>query len=481
MTDNPAGTGLFQKLKAVFVRPKTYDEVALTGEVHLLGDEIRVPFNGVPLRIILGKNRQGKTLWVCPEFMLDPKLAEQSTDFIIFDPERYFSEPSGFFRLEAGDSIMLGRGDEQQQAFFHFPRSVSSRHLTIAHTGDAFILKDLTLDSGSYIAPLGANLEEERLVSQKMSRLARIREIYGGPIRLLPPEEALHTLLKVDALLAREAGRPLDDRNLPGGLVLPPEGLTPLVVGDLHGQVDNLLKILVENHCLDGLEAGTLYMVLLGDAVHSEVDGQMEEMESSLLMMDLIYKLKLRFPSQIFYLRGNHDSFSEDVGKAGVPQGLLWRDKILATRGERYKEAVDQLYQLLPVCARSDAFIACHAGPPKAQVTQDLLVNTHRYPGLVRELIWNRLRRPNYPAGYTKMDVVRFRKGMNVAPDTPFIVAHNPLSRDVSVWMDVGEIRNHHIVFSGRTDQISVFVQIKGILSPLVYTTEPLLDLINRL
>ena len=178
-------------------------------------------------------------------------------------------------------------------------------------------------------------------------------------------------------------------------------------------------------------------------------------------MMDFIYKLKIRFPAQVFYLRGNHDSFSEEVGKAGIPQGLLWKSEILKRRGTRYKEAMDRLYDNLPFCAQTDDFIACHAAPPKAQVNHELLINTHRYPGLIREMIWNRLRRPNYPAGYTKMDVIRFRKGLNAAPDTPFIVAHNPLSRDVSVWMDVGDIKNHHIVFSGRTDQISVFFQIK--------------------
>ncbi len=282
---SPPVRGLFEKLKAVFIRPKTYDEVVLDQEVHLMGDEIRIPFNGVPIQITLGKSRQGKTLWVCPEFMLEPEKVGESSHFLIFDPNRYFKEPCGFFRLEAGDSILLGRGEEEQQAFFHFPRTVANRHLTVAHTGDAFIFKDITSDSGTYIAPLGQNLEEERLVSQKMSRLARLRDIYGGPIEMLPPDAALETIEQAIARFQEEGGRPLDDRGKPGGLVFPPAGMAPLVVGDLHGQVDNLLKILTENHFLEGLEAGTVCLVLLGDAVHSEVDGQMEEMKGSLLMM----------------------------------------------------------------------------------------------------------------------------------------------------------------------------------------------------
>ena len=470
---NPPALNFFQKLRATFIRPKTYDEVNLTEEIFLKGDEIRVPYTNGAFRIILGRQRKGRELWICPEFLLDASLDISTKNLIIIDPESYLKEPSGFFRLEPGDSIVLGSGDEKQQSFFHFPKNIAKKHLTIVHGDNALILKDLTEDSGSYISPLGDDLEEEKILSQRMGRLARVREIFGGPIKLLPRKEALDVLNQVNHLLETDSSRPLDDRGKPGGLVLPPEGLSPIIIGDLHSQVGNLIKILTENHFLDALEQGTAYIILLGDAVHSEIDGEMECMDSSILMMDFIFKLKIRFPAQIFYLCGNHDSFSKEVSKTGIPQGLLWEHQIRKIRGEEYKRGFDQLYQNLPYIVRSDQFIVCHAAPPKAKVTQELLINTYKYPGLVRELIWNRLRRPGYPAGYTKMDVTRFRKSLNVAPDTPFIVAHNPLSEDVSVWLDVGDIKNHHIVFSGRTNQVSIFFQIRDQMVPFVYTVEP--------
>ncbi|MBF0447653.1 MAG: metallophosphoesterase [Magnetococcales bacterium] len=472
----------FQKLKATFIRPKTFDEVVLTGEIHLKGDELRIPFTGGAVRLMLGKRRQGRELWICPEFLLDPSLDLQSKTFILIDPKSYFVQPSGFFRLDEGSSMILGRGEKNQQTYFQFPKEVAKRHLTIAHAGDAFIFKDLTEDSGTYIAPLGDNLEEEKIVSQRMSRLLKIREIFGGPIRLLSNKQALETIDQVNTLLENDSSRPLDDRGKPGGLVYPPEGMTPLIVGDLHSQVGNLVKILTENHFLEGLENGTIYLILLGDAVHSEVDGEMDQMESSILMMDFIFKLKIRFPAQVFYLLGNHDSFSKDVSKTGIPQGILWERAIRKVRGEAYKEQFDRLYLNLPYIAKSDQFIVCHAAPPKAKVTEQLLINTYRYPGLVKELVWNRLRRPGYPAGYTKMDVVRLRKNLTVAPETPFIVAHNPLSQDVSVWMDVGGIENHHIVFSSRTNELSLFFRIRDQIVPFIYTVEPkLIELLNAL
>ncbi|MBF0370541.1 MAG: metallophosphoesterase [Magnetococcales bacterium] len=480
-TLSPADVGFFQKLKTVFVRPKTYELDDLPCEIHLMGDEIKIPHNDLPIRLHLGREKRGKTLWLYPENPLDLENVPAENNFLIFDPERYFSESSGFIRLEPGESVVLGRKNKQQQAFFHFPRTVSHRHLTVCHGGDSFVFKDLTNDSGTYIAPLGDQLEEELAASKRLSRLARIRDIFGGPIELLPNAKALDLIRQVNTILETEASRPLDDRGCPGGMVTPPEGISPLIIGDLHGQVDNLLKVLSENHFLERLESGELYVVLLGDAVHSEIDGCLEEMEDSMLMMDLIFKLKVRFPHQIFYLRGNHDSFSSEVWKCNIPQGVVWEQQIRKKRGAAYKEEMDKMYEQLPCVVCSDQFVACHAAPPKAHVTQELLINTYRYPGLVKEIIWNRLRRPNYPAGYTKTDVMRFRKGVGVAPETPFIVAHNPLSRDVSVWMDVGEIKDHHIVFSGLVHQVSVFSPIKGKLVPLIYTTEPLIDLVNRL
>ncbi|MES9814554.1 MAG: metallophosphoesterase, partial [Candidatus Thiodiazotropha sp.] len=105
--------------------------------------------------------------------------------------------------------------------------------------------------------------------------------------------------------------------------------------------MDNLLTILSHNEFLEMMGDGKAAMVFLGDAVHSEMDGKLAEMESSLLIMDLIFRLKLWFPQQVFYVRGNHDSFSEEIGKDGVPQGLLWAKEVKRVRGEAYKKAME--------------------------------------------------------------------------------------------------------------------------------------------
>lgn len=284
---------------------------------------------------------------------------------------------------------------------------------------------------------------------------------------------------EVNRLLRKEIYRPLDDRGLPGGLLLLPSKLTPIIVADMHAQIDNLLTILSQNAFLDAIEQGTAVLVIIGDAVHSEIDGQLREMESSMLMMDLIFRLKLHFPEQVFYLRGNHDSFSEDMSKDGIPQGLLWARELGERRGTAYLKAMEEFYRLLPYVVASKDFAACHAAPPTSKVDVEMLVQIHRHPRLVIELINNRLQRPNRPQGYRRRDVKRFRQCLQVSPETPLIVGHTPINREDTLWLNVDGIANHHVLFSANPDQVGVFTRIGNTMVPLRYPVDALTSIIN--
>ncbi|MBF0453446.1 MAG: metallophosphoesterase [Magnetococcales bacterium] len=479
-TTPPSGASFFQKLKDIFGAEKKVEEVDLSFEKHLNGHEIRVVNTGQPIQLLLG-GESGHKLHIYPN---TPPYGEGGLTidcFIIFDPSRFYNRISGFLQLKYGETLLLGKGDVVQENLFGYKSMVGNRHLTIAHAGDALIFKDLRTDRGTTLSALSKPTEINRVEKWRMGKLRALRDIYGGDIKPLSHSQALVTIREVNHHLAKEAYRPTDSRGVPGGLLELPDNMVPIIVGDLHGQVDNLIKLLSENAFLSAMKDFEAYMIVLGDAVHSEVDGEMEDFDSSILMMDLIFKLKLKFPKQFFYLRGNHDSFSPDVRKAGVAQGILWEKAILKTRGKAYKEEMDRFYEALPLIAISKDFIACHAAPPKAKANRELLINTHQYPGLVRELLWNRLQRPNYPAGYTRGDVKRFRKALDLPDEALFLVAHNPLNPDDCIWLDVAKTPNHHIVFSGRTNAIGMFTRIGQKLLPLIIPTENLLDKINNL
>ena len=316
---------------------------------------------------------------------------------------------------------------------------------------------------------------------ERLEALKKVREIYDGPIELLAPDQALTQIKAVNELLSKESRREKDAQGEAGALIDLPENTANVIVGDLHAQIDNLLKVLSENHFLSSMEQGTATLVILGDAVHSEIDGQLEEMDSSILMMDLIFSLKLRFPDNVFYLRGNHDSFDSEISKNGVPQGVVFRRRLLELRGEKYTREMERYFDLLPYIAKADAFVACHAGPPGREMTYDEIVNLRHTPKRAHEVITSRLKRPNKPGGYSKGDVKRFRKGLGAVKRTPLIVGHTPLSSHGSIWLNVGEIKDHHILYSGNPQGPGIFLNVGKRLVPFEYPTEPLLALINNL
>ncbi len=447
--------------------------------LRLSGKAIRIPFpgQGTPrpcFEVELGRQR----LQIHPDPILDSDHRSSPPDYLLFDPQRYLPGPSHFLRLAPGKSIAISHGDESQKQLFSHSREAFRRHFQVRHEGDALVFRDPISELGTYLTVLEDGAEDELVIRRRRS-LERVAEIFGGALEPLSAETALGLLDRVNHLLRDAPHRPKDADGNAGGLIELPGRLTPIVVGDLHARVDNLLKILSENGVMDGLERGDTALLLLGDEVHPESDGEIEEMDSSVLIMDLLFRLLLRFPSQVFILLGNHDSFSTEVMKNGVPQGLLWRKRLEVLRGEEYVEQMELFYRLLPLVAVADSFVACHAGPPRIKVSREALVDVRRFPGLVHELTWTRARTPVYPAGYSQAEVGRFRKSLGLSRDIPMIVAHNPVSEDQTVWLNARRIQNHHVVFSARSDQIGLLVGIDGEMVPHVYPTEPLLDWVN--
>jgi predicted phosphodiesterase len=415
-----------------------------------------------------------------PDIPVGNSVSGETFDYILFDPQRYFSEISHFLRLAKGTKLAIDRNDEKQQCLFSSPRDAFRRHLQITHEGDALVFRDPISELGTYVTVIGGEQEAFRLNEHRQEILQRLINIFGNPIQKLGPEKALETLEQVNELLRKEPFRSLDSYGNAGGLLELPESLTPIILGDLHAQFDNLLKILSENAFLDAIEKNQAALIVLGDMVHPETEDELSNMDSSMITMDLLLTLKLRFPHNVFFILGNHDSFSRDVMKGGVPQGLLWEKQITAARGEHYKETMELFYHQLPLVVTSKHFLACHAGPPRCKISRDMLVDVRHFPNLVRELTWTRVKTPRFPAGYSRTDARRFRKALGYSETTPFLVAHYPLSREDTVWLNVRGIPNHHIVFSALPDQVGVFTRIDNEMIAQVYPSEALSNWINH-
>ncbi len=463
---------LLKQLRRAFSGLSRCRLLHLRDAYRLVDDSVRVPYEGFPMELMLGDN--GKRLHLFPEYPLQTgKNRAEPPSFVLEDPDHDGETIGGFLRLEPGEELTLGRHDPQQQALFHYPDGVQQRHLRLIHDGDAVVFKDKT-SVGTCISPM---LNEEK--TQRLSSLERVGEIFGGPLAPLPNDDALALIEEVNEVMEHEVLRPRDSRGLPGGLLQLPPDLTPIVVADLHAQVDNLLVVLSHNGFLSALERGEACLVIIGDAVHSEQEGMLEDMEDSLLIMDLIFRLKLRFPENFFFIRGNHDSFAEEVSKGGVPQGQLWKRALRKARGKEYRKAMQRYYDLLPYVVVSPDFVAVHAAPPRSKISKDMLIDIERYPGLIPELINNRMQRPNRPGGYTKGDVRRFRKALGLPAEQPFIVGHTPMDHTETYWLNVGGATNHHILYSASDKWVGAFTRIGEEMWPLRYPVEPLRDLLR--
>ena len=471
--------GLVKKAKSLFAVSRNYESVALSAEKHLRGEGIKVPFQGLPFQISLVSD--DTRLHLYPEYRSKSRPEKSPSSFILFNPDHYYSDISAFLRLERDKSLVLGRSDPEQKILLGYSDRVNRRHLRITYLGDTFIFEDLRSNSGTTISVLRDPDEIERLKCRREAKYHRIRDIFGGPIQPLPLPEAHAAVDQVNMILSQEAHRPTNTLGRPGAVVKLPGEITPILVGDLHVRIDNLIHVLCENRFLESLLNGSTSVILLGDVVHSEIDGQLEDMTDSLLMMDFIFKLKIKFPDQVFHIRGNHDSFSPDVSKGGIPQGILWEKHVLDERGVDYKRMMDLYYEQLPLVVVTGDFLACHAAPPFRKVNLEALINANENPALIEQLILNRLKRPIYPGGYTRRDVKRFRDGLGLQPELPFIVGHNPLTEEETLWMNAGNIENHHIVYSARPDRVGLFTRVAGKMIPLVYPTGPARDAINAL
>ncbi len=427
---------------------------------RLSGRGLRIPLGTFGFEVELGSER----LLLLP----DRAPTEHQAPALIALPPRHLDGVGHFLRLPPGGTLEISPQESEQRVLFEAPREAFRRHLHVVHDGDRLIFRELVSELGTWVTLLDADSGADRLLVRRQAALQRLQEVIGEPFPL-PPDAALDLLTAANEQLRRSVHRRRDVEGNPGGLVELPADTVPILVGDIHGAADNLLQVLSSNGFFEALESGAATLVLLGDVVHPEDPSTGESMAGSVQAMDLVLLLMQRFPDRVVLLQGNHDSFSPEVMKAGVPQGLQWEREVLRLRGPAYRDELTVFYQLCPLVALTDDFVACHAGPPRVAVNREGLVNARSNPPLVHELTWNRARSRWYPGGYTPGDVRRFRKNVGLKAGVPLVVGHHPRTEGVGLWQDIEGIEGHHVIYAAGDREIGVFTRVGGEMIAQVY------------
>lgn len=302
--------------------------------------------------------------------------------------------------------------------------------------------------------------------------LERIHGRYCSP---LPAPEAVDRLRTALELWQGEA-RAADMYGAAGALVRQTDRLPVIVIGDLHARVDHFLQILRRSRLLQRLEAGRARLLLLGDAIHPDRNGELASMESSVLMMDLIFGLKCRYGDKVQYLLGNHDSFNPHLKKAGIAQSQLWYEQLHELRGAGYCALMQRFYETAPLVYHGPGLVACHAGPPFGLDDATQLVNAHHENRMRAQLMWTRLARSGID-GYGEHEVQALRRVLKAAPDCPVVVGHTRFDSQHGIWMDVDNIAQHHVLYSAHRYNVSwLEVRHDGQVRPFVEVPDELVQ-----
>lgn len=240
-------------------------------------------------------------------------------------------------------------------------------------------------------------------------------------INQLPSPEQLNELLK-GALYTLENEsleyRPANDNGKPGSFLSFSTEITTIIVPDLHARCDFLIDVLnyqVQQGVtvLDMLEKSTIRLICLGDGLHSESRGKQrwlsayqhykegniineymsDEMGEGLSLMTLVMKLKMAFPENFHFLRGNHENIlnEDENGNHSFGKYVLEGEMTYDFMVEKYGLEITQLYSefeySLPLFFRDNRFLVSHA-EPLSFFSKKELINASLDSKTTESLIW---------------------------------------------------------------------------------------------
>lgn len=148
-----------------------------------------------------------------------------------------------------------------------------------------------------------------------------------------------------------------------------------VIVGDLHGNVDDLIRIFEKLH----YPPATRYL-FLGDYIDRGAYG--------FEVITLLAALKVKFPQHIFLLRGNHETES-------LTQCYGFHDEMLAKYNEELYGEIISTFHELPICCIVGQRIFCvHGGlSPNLKRAEDIkkLKKPEEFPltGIITDLVWS--------------------------------------------------------------------------------------------
>lgn len=246
-------------------------------------------------------------------------------------------------------------------------------------------------------------------------------------LKKLPSHDELFSLLdKAVNVLENESKeiRPLTKEGNVGGLIELQSPNPTIIVPDIHARpefIKNILEfkfpketIQEDLSILELLEQNKINVVCVGDAFHTEKTYERwqkiieeflknqfsakymkQEMTECLASFCALLKLKISFPEQFFFLKGNHEnilnsSFNGDRAFYKYAQeGEMVKLFITESYGEDVLYLISLYESLLPLLVKLPMALVSHAEPAFV-LDRNQLINIKEEPELVYSLIWTK-------------------------------------------------------------------------------------------
>ncbi len=227
-------------------------------------------------------------------------------------------------KLRLKTSVILARRDKQQLQFTSRP----------VHDGGAALVKVDSLASSLQVPRSSSLTQTSADASEIIDMFLRMAPSMGGGVRLAPgqfaclPQEILSICENVRAVLQSE----------PCVVDVP----APCkVFGDLHGQFDDLLEFFqfygMPSHMFGDI--GSVNYVFDGDFV--------DRGSKSLEVVTLLFALKMRYPRNVFLVRGNHEDMNINRNYGFLAE---CRER-LGEAGDSVWRHVNEVFEYLPLAA----------------------------------------------------------------------------------------------------------------------------------
>lgn len=265
-------------------------------------------------------------------------------------------------------------------------------------------------------------------------------------------DKVCKVLLKEDPLY-----RPLNCIGEPGSLLDfsnddPP--LPAIIIPDIHARPDFIQNILSCNlpelnlTVLQALKQKKVNVICVGDAVHSELYSSrwelislefekgehtgfymQQEMILNLSVVCALMKLKILYPANFHFLKGNHEnilnsSFGGDYAFFKyADEGEMVKTFMTEQYDEKLLNKIARYENLLPLAAYGSNYVVSHA-EPAAVYSREQLIDARFDDSIVEGLIWTRNGQVTKP---TALPIMKELLGKKQAKKALYFAGHRPV------------------------------------------------------